>query len=277
MQDFKTTTDQLVSILINYAPRIVSAIVILILGFWIIKLIVRKLRSVLVKGEMDSSWAPFFASATNVILYILLILSVASIIGIQTASFVAILGAIGLAIGLALQGSFSNFAGGVMILMFKPIKLGEYIESNGVAGKVNDIHLFNTTLQSYDNKIIMVPNGVLSNNVIINYSRAKTRFVEWTFGIGYDDSIEQVRKLIIEEIFTDDRVINKAKPFVSVADLASSSVNILVRAEVKQKDYWDVLYIGFERVKVRFDKEGIHIPFPQQDIHIIEQVKATKK
>ncbi|MCX6236516.1 MAG: mechanosensitive ion channel [Bacteroidia bacterium] len=277
MQDFKTTTDQLVSILINYAPRIVSAIVILILGFWIIKLIVRKLRSVLVKGEMDSSWAPFFASATNVILYILLILSVASIIGIQTASFVAILGAIGLAIGLALQGSFSNFAGGVMILMFKPIKLGEYIESNGVAGKVNDIHLFNTTLQSYDNKIIMVPNGVLSNNVIINYSRAKTRFVEWTFGIGYDDSIEQVRKLIIEEIFTDDRVINKAKPFVSVADLASSSVNILVRAEVKQKDYWDVLYIGFERVKERFDKEGIHIPFPQQDIHIIEQVKAAKK
>jgi len=224
---------------------------------------------------MDSSWAPFFASATNYILYILLILSVASIIGIQTASFVALLGAAGLAIGLALQGSFSNFAGGVMILMFKPIKLGEYIESNGVAGKVNDIHLFNTTLQSYDNKIIMVPNGVLSNNIIINYSRAKTRFVEWIFSISYDDNIEQTRKLIVDEIFTDDRVLNKAKPFISVADLASSSVNILVRAEVKQKDYWDVLYQGFERVKVRFDKEGIHIPYPQQDIHLTEKTKKV--
>jgi len=277
MEEIKTSTDQLISILINYAPRVVSAIVILILGIWIIKLIVRKLRSVLVKGEMDSAWAPFFASATNVILYILLILSVASIIGIQTASFAAILGALGLAIGLALQGSFSNFAGGVMIQMFKPIKLGEYIESNGVAGKVIDIHLFNTTFQSYDNKIIIVPNGILSNNIIINYSRAKTRFVEWTFGIGYEDNIEQVRKLIIEEIFTDDRVLNREKPFVSVADLATSSVNILVRAEVKQKDYWDVLYLGFERVKMRFDKEGIHIPYPQQDIHIVEPDKSAKK
>jgi len=265
----------LVSILINYAPKIVSAIVILLLGIWIIRLIVRKLRSVLVKGEMDSSWAPFFTSATNIILYILLILSVASIIGIQTTSFIAVLGAVGLALGLALQGSFSNFAGGVMILMFKPIKLGEYIESNGVSGKVNDIHLFNTTLQSYDNKIIMVPNGVLSNNIIINYSRAKTRFTEWTFSISYDDSIEQARKLIIEEIFTDNRVINKAKPFVSVANLASSSVNILVRAEVKQNDYWDVLYQGFERVKVRFDKEGIHIPYPQQEIHITDKTKKV--
>ena len=277
MEEFKTSTDQLVSILVNYAPRVVSAIVILVLGIWIIRVIVRKLRSVLVKGELDSSWAPFFTSVTNVTLYILLILSVASIIGIQTTSFIAVLGAVGLAIGLALQGSFSNFAGGVMILMFKLVKIGEYIETNGILGKVNDIHLFHTTLQSYDNRIFVVPNGVLSNNIIINYTRAKTRFVEWTFGISYNDNIEQARLLIIDVIFTDDRVLNKATPFIFVANLGASSVNILVRAEVKQKDYWDVLYQGFERVKVRFDQEGIHIPYPQQDIHIIEQVKAVKK
>lgn len=276
MEEFNSTKDQLVSLLINYAPRIISAIVILLLGIWIIRLIVRKLKSITVKGEMDSSWAPFFTSVTSVTLYILLILFVASIIGIQSTSFIAILGAVGLAIGLALQGSFSNFAGGVMILMFKPVKIGEYIETNGVAGTVKDIHLFNTTLQTYDKRIIIVPNGVLSNNIIINYSRSKTRFVEWVFSISYDDNIEQARKLIIDEVFTDPRVLNKAKPFISVADLADSSVNILVRAEVKQIDYWDVLYQGFEKVKVRFDKDGIHIPYPQHDIHISEKIKRDK-
>ena len=270
MEEFKSSSDQLISILVNYAPRIVSALAILLIGFWVIKLIVRKLKVILVKANLDNSWIPFFASATNLTLYILLILSVASLIGLQTSSFIAILGAAGLAIGLALQGSFSNFAGGVMILLFKPVKVGEFIESNGVKGIVNNIHLFNTSLQSVDNKIIMVPNGVLSNNIIVNYSRSKTRFVEWTFSIGYEDNIEQARKLIVEEIFADDRVLNKTKPFIAVADLAVSTVNILVRAEVKQGDYWDVLYQGFERVKVRFDQEGIHFPFPQQDVHIIE-------
>lgn len=270
MDEFKSSSDQLISLLVNYAPRIVSALGLLLIGFWVIRLIVRKLKMILVKAKLDNSWIPFFASATNLTLYILLILSVASLIGLQTSSFIAILGAAGLAIGLALQGSFSNFAGGVMILLFKPVKVGEFIESNGVKGIVNNIHLFNTSLQSIDNKIIMVPNGVLSNNIIINFSRSKTRFVEWTFSIGYEDNIAQARKLIVDEIFSDDRVLNKTKPFIAVSELAVSTVSILVRAEVKQSDYFDVLYQGLERVKVRFDKEGIHFPFPQQDVHIIE-------
>lgn len=277
MEDFKSSTTQLVSALVNYAPRIVSAIVILLFGIWIIKLIVRKLRSVLVKGKLDNSWAPFFTSATNATMYIMLILSVASIIGIETTSFIAVLGAIGLAIGLALQGSFSNFAGGVMILLFKPLKIGEFIQANGVIGCVTEIQLFQTTLQSYDNKIIILPNGLLSNNMIVNYSRAKTRLVEWIFSIGYEDNIEQARLLIIDVIFTDDRVLNKAKPFISVTSLTDSSVNITVRAEVKQNDYWDVLYQYFEKVKVRFDQEGIHFPYPQQEIRILDKIKADKK
>jgi small conductance mechanosensitive channel len=276
MEEFKTSTAQLITYLVNYAPRVISALIILLLGIWIIKITVRKLRSVLVKGKLDNSWAPFLTSATNALMYIILILSVASIVGIETTSFIAVLGAIGLAIGLALQGSFSNFAGGVMILLFKPLKIGEYIQANGVVGRVTEIQLFQTTLQTYDNKIVILPNGLLSNNMIINYSRSKTRLVEWVFSIGYEDNIEEARKLITDEIFTDSRVINKSNPFISVTALTESTVNITVRAEVKQNDYWDVLYQYLEKVKVRFDKEGIHFPFPQQDIHVIDEIKAKK-
>ena len=228
-------------------------------------------------GKLDNSWAPFFTSATSAIMYIMLILSVASVVGIETTSFIAVLGAAGLAVGLALQGSFSNFAGGVMILMFKPLKIGEYIRANGVVGKVTEVQLFQTTLQTYDHKIIILPNGLLSNNMIINYSRSKTRLVEWVFSIGYDDNIEQARKLIIEEIFSDARVISKTNPFICVTALTESTVNITVRAEVKQNDYFDVLYEYLEKVKVRFDKEGIHFPFPQQDVHVFGEAKATRK
>lgn len=269
MEDFKSSIIQLISVLVNFAPRIVSAILVFLVGIWIIKVVVRKLRLVLVKGKMDNSWAPFFTSATSATLSIMLILTVASIVGIETTSFIAVLGAIGLAIGLALQGSFSNFAGGVMILMFKPLKIGEFIQANGIIGCVTEIQLFQTTLKTYDNKIIILPNGLLSNNMIINFSRSKTRLVEWVFSIGYEDNIEQARILIIDEIFTDDRVINKATPFISVTALTESTVNITVRAEVKQSDYWDVLYQYLENVKVRFDREGIHFPFPQRDIHVI--------
>jgi len=271
MEDFKSSTAQLISALVNYTPRFVSAIVILLLGIWFIKLIIRKLKSILAKGKLDKSWAPFFTSATSATMYVMLILSVASIIGIQTTSFIAVLGAVGLAIGLALQGSFSNFAGGVMILMFKPLKIGEYIQANGVMGRVSEIQLFQTTLISYDNKIIILPNGLLSNNMIINFSRSKTRFVEWTFSISYDDNIEQARQLIIKEIFTDARILNKAKPFIIVTALTESSVDITVRAEVKTSDYWDVLYLYLEKVKVRFDQEGVHFPYPQQEIHITDK------
>ncbi len=277
MEDFKSSTAQLITSLVNYVPRAISAIIILLLGIWIIRLTVRRLKSALVKGTLDNSWAPFFTSATNAILYVLLILSVASIVGIETTSFIAVLGAVGLAIGLALQGSFSNFAGGVMILLFKPLKIGEYIQANGIIGHVTEIQLFQTTLQSYDNKFIILPNGLLSNNMIINFSRSKTRLVEWVFSIGYEDNIEQARKLIINEIFTDDRVLNKTKPFICVTALTESTVNITVRAEVNQKDYWDVLYQYLEKVKIRFDLEGIHFPFPQKDIHIIEPNQGTKK
>ncbi len=269
MEEFKSSVAQLISVLVNFAPKVISAIVVLLFGIWVIQLTVRRLRSYLVKGRLDNSWAPFFTSATSATMYILLILTMASIIGIETSSYVAVLGTIGLAIGLALQGSFSNFAGGVMILLFKPLKIGEFIQANGIIGCVTEIQLFQTTLKTYDHKIIILPNGLLSNNMIVNFSRSKTRIIEWVFCIGYEDDIEKARTLILDEIFTDSRVVNKANPFVSVTALTESTVNITVRAEVLQNDYWDVLYHYLEKVKVRFDREGIHFPFPQQDIHLV--------
>ena len=269
MEEFKSSVAQLISVLVNFAPKVVSAIVVLLCGIWLIQFTVRRLRSYLVKGRLDNSWAPFFTSATSATMYILLILTMASIIGIETSSYVAVLGTIGLAIGLALQGSFTNFAGGVMILLFKPLKIGEFIQANGIIGCVTEIQLFQTTLKTYDHKIIILPNGLLSNNMIVNYSRSKTRIIEWVFCIGYEDDIEKARTLILDEIFTDSRVVNKVNPFVRVTALTESTVNITVRAEVLQNDYWDVLYHYLEKVKVRFDREGIHFPFPQQDIHLV--------
>jgi len=273
MEEFKTSVHQLISVLVNFAPKVVSAIIVLLFGIWFIRFMVRRLRLRLMRGKLDNSWAPFFSSAINATMYILLILTVASIIGIQTTSFIAVLGAIGLAIGLALQGSFSNFAGGVMILLFKPLKIGEFIQANGIIGCVTEIQLFQTTLKTYDNKMVILPNGLLSNNMIINLSRSKTRFVEWVFCIGYEDNIEKARTLILEEIFTDVRVVNKTNPFISVTALTESTVNITVRAEVKQDDYWDVLYIYLEKLKVRFDREGIHFPVPQHDIRIVKDIR----
>ena len=273
MEEFKKGVAQFISTLTNYAPKIVIAFVILFIGIWVIKHIVRQLKSVLVKMKIDLSLIPFFTSSTRVLLYIMLLLTFASIIGLETTSFIALLGAAGLAIGLALQGSLTNFAGGVLILIFKPFKIGDFILSNGVTACVNEIRLFHTVLHTFDNRIVILPNGVLSNNMIINYSKSETRLVEWVFCISYADNIEFARKLIENVIFTDSRVINKSAPFIKVSALADNSVNLLVRAEVLQKDYWDVLYLYNEKIKMRFDKEGIHFPFPQHEVHLSNSIE----
>ncbi len=256
---------------VEYAPRILLAGLTLIAGIMLIKPLVRRMKSVLQKREVDPSLIPFLASMTNALLYAMLIIAVASMIGIQTTSFITILGAAGLAIGLALQGSLANFAGGVLILFFKPFKVGETIESNGVLATVTEIQIFHTILQSYDNKIIVLPNGTLSNNMIINYSRSETRLVEWVFGIGYSDNIDHARQIILDEIFTDPRVLNSHDPFIYISSLGESSVNIKVRAEVKQEDYWPLFFTMNERIKLRFDQQGIQIPFPQREIHIVNK------
>ena len=274
METLNQYTDQAVELTVKYAPAFLLAIVTLIAGIIIINAFVRFLRKFLTKKEVDESLVPFVASLTNVLLKAMLLISVASMVGIQTTSFVAILGAAGLAVGLALQGSLANFAGGVLILLFKPFKVGDVIEAQGVIAAVHAIHIFHTELKTYDNRTIILPNGPLSNDKITNFSTEDTRKVEWVFGIGYDDDIDKAREVIKETIFTDTRVLDGDTPFIHIAELADSSVNFKVRAQVKGEDYWDVYFEMTEKVKKAFDKAGISIPYPQNDVHLHTKIPS---
>ncbi len=274
METLNQYTDQAVELTVKYAPAFLLAIVTLIVGIIIINAFVRFLRKYLTKKEVDESLVPFVASLTNVLLKAMLLISVASMVGIQTTSFVAILGAAGLAVGLALQGSLANFAGGVLILLFKPFKVGDVIEAQGVIAAVHAIRIFHTELKTYDNRTIILPNGPLSNDKITNFSTEDTRKVEWVFGIGYDDDIDKAREVIRETIFTDTRVLDGDTPFIHIAELADSSVNFKVRAQVKGEDYWDVYFEMTEKVKKAFDKAGISIPYPQNDVHLHTKIPS---
>ncbi|MGD1894251.1 MAG: mechanosensitive ion channel family protein [Cyclobacteriaceae bacterium] len=266
--DVAATVDSLVELTVLYVPKLILAILTLIVGLWIINRVVKAIRKGLTNREVDPSLVPFVSSILKALLVVVLVISVAGMLGIATTSFVAVLGAAGLAVGLALQGSLANFAGGVLILILKPFKVGDVIEAQGVTAAVAEIQIFHTILKTYDNKTIIVPNGPLSNNLITNYSTEATRTVEWVFGIGYDDDIDKARQIIKDTIFTDERVLNADTPFINLAELADSSVNFKVRAQCNQADYWVLLFEKTEAVKKAFDAKGISIPYPQIDAHL---------
>jgi small conductance mechanosensitive channel len=258
-----------------YIPKLLLAIVTLIVGLWLIGKLTYLLRRALTNRKVDPSLAPFLTSILKVVLAVMLIISVASMVGIETTSFVAVLGAAGLAVGLALQGSLSNFAGGVLILFLKPYRVGEVIEAQGLIGTVTEIQIFHTYMLTFDKKMIIIPNGPLANDKIVNYSREKTRVVEWVFGISYSDSIDLARSIIKEVVFSDPRIVNVENPYINVLALADSSVNIRVRAEVLQENYWQTFFDMNERVKKAFDAQGITIPFPQRTLHIQPAAKEA--
>jgi small conductance mechanosensitive channel len=268
MENLNQYLDQGMSMVVEYAPTFILALVTLVGGLYLVNVFVRFIKRVMTKREVDASLIPFMASILNALLKVMLIISVASMVGIETTSFIAVLGAAGLAIGLALQGSLANFAGGVLILVLRPYKVGDVIEAQGVIAMVTEIQIFHTILKTFDNKIIIIPNGPLGNSTIINYSAEPTRLVEWVFGIGYEDDIDKAKEIIQKTIFTDDRILNKENPFINLSELADSSVNFKVRAEVEQDNYWSVFFEMTENVKKAFDKEGITIPFPQRDVHL---------
>lgn len=273
MENFQGYLDTAIEYTMLYIPKLLLAIIVLIIGAIIIKKVTRGIRNVLTKREMDPSLIPFLSGITKALLWVLLVISVASMVGIATTSFVAVLGAAGLAVGLALQGSLSNFAGGVLILILRPYHVGDVIEAQGVIALVTEIQIFHTILKTYDNKTIIIPNGPLANGNIINYSTQETRLVEWIFGISYDDDIDKAREIIKKTIFTDERVLNKENPFINLAELGDNSVNFKVRAEVEQANYWAVFFEMTENVKKAFDKQGITIPYPQRDVHLFSENK----
>jgi small conductance mechanosensitive channel len=252
----------------TYGLKFVLAIVVLVLGLIIIKALTKGLVRVMKKGNVDASLIPFLKSLVSVTLKVLLIISIMSMIGIQMTSFIAVLGAAGLAVGLALQGTLQNFAGGVIILLFKPYKVGDYITTQGYSGTVKAIQIFTSILTTPDNQTIIIPNSPIAVNPLTNYSTQETRRVDFTFGIGYSDNIDKARNVIMNIINSDERILKDPEPMVKVSNLGDSSVDFATRVWVKSGDYWNVFFDTTEKVKKAFDGEGISIPFPQQDVHL---------
>ncbi len=266
--------DQAIEIGMNYGPKLVLAILTLIIGLWIIKAITKGAGKAMEKADVEVTLRGFLQSMIGIILKVLLLISVASMVGIATTSFIAILGAAGLAVGLALQGSLQNFAGGVVILLFKPFKAGDVIDAQGYIGSVSQIQIFNTILKTPDNQVIIIPNGALSNGSIKNITAEPTRRLDLKFGIGYNDDILFAKSILRNMLESDERVLKDKDVEVYVAEHADSAVILLARAWVDASNYWPLHFDMMEQVKLSFDKEGISIPFPQRDVHLINETSA---
>ena len=261
-------SDKAIELLMAYAPKFVLAIFTLIIGLLIIGSVVKVTRKALEKSKTDTTLIPFITSLISWVLKLLLFISVASMIGIATTSFIAVLGAAGLAIGLALQGSLANFAGGVLILIFKPYSVGDLVEAQGHLGVVKEVQIFNTIILTPDNKRIIIPNGAMSNGSITNYSAEGRLRVNLVIGIAYESDVQKAKSLLLDLITEDPRVLKEPAPFVAVSELADSSVNLVVRPWCDFSDYWSVYFDTTEKAKQVLEENGISIPFPQRDVHI---------
>lgn len=247
---------------------LIKALLVFIVGRFLISMINKLVQRVLLKRNIDPSIKTFVGSLIHIILMILLIVSVVGALGVQTASFAALLASAGVAIGMALSGNLSNFAGGLIILIFKPYKVGDFIEAQNLSGTVREIQIFHTVLTTTDNKVIYIPNGSLSSSAVINYSYQQVRRIDWTFGVEYGTDYAKVKGVLEEILAKDERILQEpATPFVAMSRLADSSVNYVVRVWVKSADYWDVYFDITRIVYERFNAEGIGFPFPQLTIH----------
>ncbi len=270
---FDSAKDWLTTSGLSFCVSLLGALAFLFIGFWVSKLIVKALRKMMVRKNSDPGLISFVCSLANIALKIMIIISVMGMVGIQMTSFIAVLGAAGIAVGMALQGTLSNFASGVMILIFKPYKVDDYIEANGVAGVVKEIQIFNTIITTVDNKTIIVPNGSLATNTLTNYSKQPIRRVDWTVGVSYGTDFNVAKESIMRILNADSRVLKDPEIFVSITSLSDSSVDIVVRAWVNSPDYWGVYFDFYNTVYAKFNEEGISFPFPQMDVHIKENNK----
>tara|TARA_B110000902_G_scaffold81068_1_gene96228 strand:- start:474 stop:1319 length:846 start_codon:yes stop_codon:yes gene_type:complete len=248
----------------TYLPKIALAILTLIVGWWLIGRINHGFKKLLTRKKVDISLVPFLCSMTNATLKVLLFVSVASMVGIETTSFVAVLGAASLAVGFALQGSLANFAGGVLILLFKPFKVGDLIESDGVLGVVQSITVLNTILATPADNTAILPNGQVANNKVLNYTKENNRRVDLTVGIGYDEDIEKAKKVLVEAMKNVPNVLESPAPFVGVLGFGDSSVDLVVRPYAKSAEYWNVYFAANEAIKKALDDNNIEIPYPHQ-------------
>jgi small conductance mechanosensitive channel len=253
-----------------FGLKILTALVIFIVGRWIARFLKKTTVKLLEKNKVDPTLISFVGNLTYIALLTFVILAALSQLGVQTTSFIAVIGAAGLAIGLALQGSLANFAAGVLMLIFRPFKIGDYIVAAGTAGTVEAIHIFTTQLKTPDNQAIIVPNAKITADNITNITAKPTRRVDFVFGVGYGDDIDRVKEVIADVLAQDDRILKEPPPTIGILALADSSVNFAVRPWVNAADYWNVVFDTNERMKKRFDAEGINIPYPQRDVHIYQ-------
>jgi len=253
---------------VDLGINVVSAIVIFFIGKWIVNLVVKGLLKAMQKGDMDITLRRFVSNLARMLLMLFVIIAAIHQLGIQTASLIALLGAAGLAVGLALQGSLSNFAAGVLIVLFRPYKVGDWIEGGGVSGAVEEVQILTTVLKTGDNKRVIIPNSQIMGTTITNYSANETRRVDLVVGVSYSDDLDKVRRELESLVAADDRILKDPAVTIAVSELADSSVNFVLRPWVNTADYWAVYFDLTERVKKRFDEVGISIPFPQRDIHV---------
>jgi len=252
----------------EFGLKLVTALVIFIIGRWVARWLAGLVQKGMAKTGTDATLGGFLRNIIYIALLTFVVLAAIAQLGVQTTSFIAVLGAAGFAIGLALQGSLANFAAGVLIIIFRPFKVGDFVEAAGIAGVVETIQIFTTTLRTGDNKTIVVPNGQITSGTIVNYSAKDTRRVDMVIGVGYGDDLDKVRRVISEVLKEDQRVLAEPEVTIGVLELADSSVNFAVRPWVKTSDYWPVYFDLHENIKKRFDQEGITIPFPQQDVYL---------
>jgi small conductance mechanosensitive channel len=256
---------------IDLGIKVATALAIFLIGKFLIRILVRGISRVMQKQGVDKTLETFICNLVRVSLMVVVVIAAIGAIGIQTTSFIAIFGAAGLAVGLALQGSLSNFASGVLIVLFRPYRVGDFIEAAGIAGSVEQVQILTTILKTGDNKQIIVPNSQIMDSIITNYSANDTRRVDMMVGVSYDDDLDKVRKTLEELLAADGRILAEPAPTIAVSALADSSVNFVVRPWVNAADYWGVMFELTEAIKKRFDKEGISFPFPQQDVHLYKQ------
>jgi len=256
------------AMIMHYGQMLVTGLLVLIIGLWIAGMVTKAVKSVMVKRGFDPALQSFLGSMLGITLKVLVVVSALGTLGVEMTSFVAILGAAGLAVGLALSGTLQNFAGGVMILIFKPFKVGDVIQAQGHTGGVSEIQIFNTILKTPDNKTIIIPNGGLSTGSMVNFSTEERRRVDWTVGIGYGDDADKAKEVLLGMMNDDSRILQDPAPFVAVSELADSSVNFAVRGWVEAADYWGVFFDLNERVYKEFENHGLNIPYPQMDVHL---------
>ncbi len=255
-------------LLIQYGVNVISAILILFIGNLVVKGVAGSVANVLKKKEMDKAVVGFIHGLVRYTLFIIVLIAALSRIGVQTASVVAVIGAAGLAVGLALQGSLSNFAAGVLIVAFRPFKSGDYVEIGGVAGSVDSIQIFQTVLKSPDNKMVVVPNSAVIGGAITNYSRHETRRVDMVIGVSYKSDLQKTKRVLRETLEKDPRILKDPDMTIGVLTLADSSINFVVRPWCKTSDYWAVYFDSMQAIKEALDANGIEIPFPQMDVHL---------